>query len=589
MTWFKNFKISTKLIVTFLIILILTAILGLFSLRQLSVVNDSNDQTNTYVMQSVKHAAELQSAALRVRLAHLTLAADIVDPGMGDPVRYLKKQDELAKASLVSLQASLTTDEGRQHLGLINTALNELLASNMRAIDALTAGEKEKAFEILRDHASAPTRALTIEVQALNAYLSQYATSLQDQSTEIYQQGRILIVVSLVAIFIIGLILVLSISRAISKPLARAVEVAQNVAKGKLTDNVEVHSQDEVGQLLQALKTMNGNLQQIVQRIRMGTETINTASSEIASGNLDLSSRTEQQASALEQTASAMEELTSTVRQNADNARQANQLSISASEVAHKGGAVVQEVVLTMDSINESSKRIVDIISVIDGIAFQTNILALNAAVEAARAGEQGRGFAVVATEVRNLAQRSASAAKEIKALIDDSVSKTAVGSTLVAKAGTTMEEIVTGIRQVNDIVGEIAAASQEQSTGIEEVNKAIVQMDEVTQQNAALVEEATAATQSLQQQAKELVATVSAFQLHSGAQRNNPVVQAKSHAVPEVKKVSAPVKKLAAAKPPVAKPIGKAAPKASAPMAIAQATPATRPAAINNDDWEEF
>jgi methyl-accepting chemotaxis protein len=266
--------------------------------------------------------------------------------------------------------------------------------------------------------------------------------------------------------------------------------------------------------LLQALKDMNESLVRIVGEVRAGTDTIGTASGQIATGNLDLSSRTEAQAGSLEQTAGSMEELTSTVKQNADNARQANQLVVSASDVAVKGGAVVGQVVHTMGSIKESSRKIVDIIGVIDGIAFQTNILALNAAVEAARAGEQGRGFAVVATEVRNLAQRSAAAAKEIKALIGDSVEKVDAGSKLVDDAGATMNEIVTSVKRVADIMSEITAASQEQSTGIEQVNQAIAQMDEATQQNAALVEEAAAAAMSMQDQAGNLSMVVSVFKL---------------------------------------------------------------------------
>jgi methyl-accepting chemotaxis protein len=268
------------------------------------------------------------------------------------------------------------------------------------------------------------------------------------------------------------------------------------------------------GSLLFSIKRMQDQLTEVVVRIKTSSDAIATASGQIAAGNQDLSSRTEEQASSLEQTAASMEELTSTVKQNADNARQANQLALSASEVAVKGGNVVGQVVDTMASINASSKKIVDIIGVIDGIAFQTNILALNAAVEAARAGEQGRGFAVVASEVRNLAQRSGAAAKEIKGLIDDSVGKVDMGSALVGEAGKTMAEIVGSVKRVTDIIGEITAASQEQSTGIEQVNQAIAQMDQVTQQNAALVEEAAAAAQSMQEQAASLVEAVSVFKL---------------------------------------------------------------------------
>jgi methyl-accepting chemotaxis protein len=306
--------------------------------------------------------------------------------------------------------------------------------------------------------------------------------------------------------------------RAISRPLNEAVRIAESVAAGDLTQNIEIRSNDETGQLMQAMKNMNASLVNIVGQVRTGTETIAVASREIASGNADLSSRTESQASSLEETASSMEELTSTVKQNAENARQANQLVGSTADVAVKGGQVVGQVVTTMASIKDSSRKIADIIGVIDGIAFQTNILALNAAVEAARAGEQGRGFAVVASEVRNLAQRSAGAAKEIKALIEDSVGKVDAGSKLVDEAGKTMDEIVNSVKRVTDIMSEIAAASQEQSAGIEQVNQAITQMDDVTQQNSALVEEAAAAAESLQDQAGQLAEAVSVFKLDGAA-----------------------------------------------------------------------
>jgi methyl-accepting chemotaxis protein len=305
------------------------------------------------------------------------------------------------------------------------------------------------------------------------------------------------------------------ITLAITRPIEAAVQVAQTVATGDLTSHISVETKEETGQLLAALKGMNDSLIKVVAQVRGGTDTIANASSEIASGNLDLSARTEEQASSLEETASSMEELTSTVRQNADNAQQANQLARTASGVAEKGGDVVARVVQTMESINASSSKIVDIIGVIDGIAFQTNILALNAAVEAARAGEQGRGFAVVASEVRNLAQRSAAAAKEIKQLIGDSVDKVSAGSRLVEEAGSTMKEIVTSVQHVTDIIQEISLATQEQSVGIDQINDAIGQMDTVTQQNAALVEEAAAASASLQEQAQSLAAVVSVFKLN--------------------------------------------------------------------------
>jgi len=314
-------------------------------------------------------------------------------------------------------------------------------------------------------------------------------------------------------LFAIGMV----ISRGILKQLGGEPEYAANIthhiAQGDLAVAVHLKDNDQ-SSLLYGIKTMRDSLAHVVGQVRSGTDTIATASGQIAAGNMDLSSRTEQQASALEETAASMEELTSTVKQNADNAHQANELALSASQVAEKGGAVVAQVVDTMASINDSSRKINDIIGVIDGIAFQTNILALNAAVEAARAGEQGRGFAVVATEVRNLAQRSASAAKEIKTLIGDSVEKVDQGAKLVDQAGATMEEIVASIRRVTDIMGDISAASREQTVGIEQVNQAIGQMDQVTQQNAALVEEAAAAAASLQDQAGELLQVVGVFQL---------------------------------------------------------------------------
>ncbi|MBU5637868.1 cache domain-containing protein [Geomonas sp. Red69] len=367
------------------------------------------------------------------------------------------------------------------------------------------------------------------------------------------------------------------VARRIKEALDQAIGASKRIASGDLTAHITVDSKDETGELLASLKEMNDGLAHIVGDVRNGAESIATATEEIAAGNADLSQRTEEQASALEETASSMEELTSTVKQNADNAQAANQLAINASGVAVKGGDVINRVVRTMESITDSSKKISDIIGVIDGIAFQTNILALNAAVEAARAGEQGRGFAVVAAEVRSLAQRSAAAAKEIKALIEDSVAKVQDGSRLVEEAGRTTQDIVTSIKRVTDIMAEISAASLEQSSGIEQVNTAITQMDDVTQQNAALVEEAAAAAESLEEQAQQLVAVVARFTLEQGQKTSSPPAAEKRRLTHAAARPKAPEKK--------AKPVSVAA----GAKAQEQRPSRSSEAAELDDDWKEF
>jgi methyl-accepting chemotaxis protein len=426
-------------------------------------------------------------------------------------------------------------------------------------------------------------------VPAMDAYTNSIRAILDNEKSVIdgagksiqdaYLSGRKLLIGLLIAAVALGVFFAWLLSTSITRPLNRAVSIARTVASGDLSTHVEVSSKDETGQLMQALKDMSSSLHKTVSEVRHGTETIATASSEIASGNLDLSSRTEQQASSLGETAASMGQLTSTVKQNADNARQANQLAVSASDVAIKGGTVVSQVIVTMESINESARKIVDIISVIDGIAFQTNILALNAAVEAARAGEQGRGFAVVATEVRNLAQRSAAAAKEIKTLIGDSVEKVEAGSKLVDQAGSTMDEIVDSVKRVTDIMSEIMAASHEQSSGIDQINQAIGQMDQVTQQNAALVEEAAAAAESLQDQATNLAQVVSQFKLDG-----NEVVLTTSASKKLTRTSAAPAVRHTPVK---AKPAAIARPALASAKSAKSERAATAPA--NEGDWEEF
>jgi methyl-accepting chemotaxis protein len=359
-----------------------------------------------------------------------------------------------------------------------------------------------------------PTKKIDEIVEFIDGLSKKNVTEAAAAADATTRSATITLLIVLVVTTVVGAAIVWWIVQGITRPLDQAIDIAKTVAAGDLSRDVEVKTRDEVGELLGALKQMSGNLSDIVSRVRVGTETIASASSEVATGSMDLSTRTEQQASSLEETASSMTELTSTVRQNNENATQARKLADEASNVAVRGGATVSEVVQTMGAINESSRKIVDIIGVIDGIAFQTNILALNAAVEAARAGEQGRGFAVVAGEVRNLAHRSAAAAKEIKELISNSVERVEQGSRLVGEAGVTMEEVVNSVRRVTSIIGEIAVATGEQREGIEQISDAITQMDSVTQQNAALVEEAAAAAEALQQQAASLTEAVSVFRL---------------------------------------------------------------------------
>ncbi len=390
---------------------------------------------------------------------------------------------------------------------------------------------------------------------------------------------------------VVAVLLGLWVTRSITRPIARAVDVARAVAAGDLTQRIEIHARDEVGLLLESLRDMNTALATVVSRVRQGSESVASASMQIAQGNSDLSSRTESQASALEETAASMEELGSTVAQNADNARQANQLAQASSGVAEQGGTVVAQVVDTMKGISESSRRISDIINVIDGIAFQTNILALNAAVEAARAGEQGRGFAVVAGEVRSLAQRSAGAAKEIKELITASVERVESGAQLADRAGSTMTEVVGSIRRVTDIMGEISAASSEQSAGVAQVGEAVTQMDQTTQQNAALVEEMAAAASSLRSQAQDLVQAVSVFRLASDAPQAAVAVAPSVAAAPAVPVAAVARPAVPARKPSPAKVRPPARTPAQRPAAATAGLMAAPAMAVQGapGDWESF
>ena len=427
-------------------------------------------------------------------------------------------------AMFKKLEETINTEQGARILKSALAARNAYNTAMNRAIETGLAGDMEGARVVLsgegRQAQSALAQPLEDLVKLQVGLMHESAKRVQDIAATTSLLMLVIAVIAVVAGAAIAWFLTRSITRQLGGEPDYASAVAREIAAGNLAVEVNIKAGDKTS-LLANMRDMRDSLVKVVGQVRIGTDTIATASTQIAAGNLDLSSRTEEQASSLEETASSMEELTSTVRQNAENARQANQLVVSTADVAAKGGQVVGQVVDTMASIKDSSRKIADIIGVIDGIAFQTNILALNAAVEAARAGEQGRGFAVVASEVRNLAQRSAGAAKEIKALIEDSVGKVEAGGKLVDEAGKTMDEIVGSVKRVTDIMGEIAAASQEQSAGIEQVNQAVGQMDEMTQQNAALVEQATAAAESLQDQAAKLAEAVSVFRLDGvGGQR---------------------------------------------------------------------
>ncbi|MES2161698.1 MAG: methyl-accepting chemotaxis protein [Pseudomonadota bacterium] len=549
MKWFYDLKIATKLIVSFGAVLLLTLIMGVSAMQSIGKVNDASLNLANNWMPSVHAAMSLRtdlSDLRRLELLHvLAEDAQAMAP-------YEQRMDDTLvtlKADQARYEALISSSDEKAGYEQFVRGLGSLLADHAKMLSLSKGGQKAEARSVATGSSVATTTQLVEQLNRMVKVNVDGGKQASVAATVVFSNARLASILLLSLNIVIGMALAMWVARIVSTPLQEAVALAREVAGGDLTRTIDVKSACETGQLMQALKDMTGNLQTLVSQVRSGTDTIATASGQIASGNQDLSSRTEQQASSLEETASSMEELTSTVKQNADNARQANVLAQSASGIAVKGGDVVGQVVGTMASINESSRKIVDIISVIDGIAFQTNILALNAAVEAARAGEQGRGFAVVASEVRNLAQRSAAAAKDIKQLIGDSVEKVETGSQLVEQAGRTMTEIVASISRVTDIMAEITSASVEQSSGIEQVNTAIVQMDQVTQQNAALVEQAAAAAESMQEQAASLSEVVSVFKLLASS---GPAVRP----APRRKPVAPPPRVAAAARPALKKPV---------------------------------
>ncbi|SHN42574.1 methyl-accepting chemotaxis protein [Duganella sacchari] len=556
MKWFYDLKIATKLIVSFGAVLLLTLVLGLSNIFSMNHVNQASNDLAENWMPSVRAVMQLRIDLGELRRWELSHMLNDKPEQVSMYEKRLEESIATIKQHRQDYEKLISSPEEKATATEFDSNLAAFLIDHDKMIALSRDGKKLEARELAASTSAKSLGLLTDNVNKLVKINVDGGDKASDDATATFQNARMTSIVLLAANIGIGMVLALWVARIVSAPLQQAVSLARDVAGGDLTRSIDVTSACETGQLMQALKDMTGNLQTLVSQVRHGTDTIATASSEIASGNQDLSSRTEEQASSLEETASSMEELTSTVKQNADNARQANQLAQSASGIALKGGDVVGQVVGTMASINESSRKIVDIISVIDGIAFQTNILALNAAVEAARAGEQGRGFAVVASEVRNLAHRSAAAAKDIKLLISDSVEKVEAGSALVNQAGETMSEIVTSITRVTDIMSEITSASVEQSAGIEQVNTAIVQMDQVTQQNAALVEEAAAAAESMQEQAARLSEVVSVFKLLASQTPPPRAAAPLKRSVPAAVVASVKAPAVAAPKPAIKKPV---------------------------------
>ena len=514
----RNIRIGQRLTIGFgLVIALMVLLAGLALTRIQGLSHETTEIVHGTYPQTVTanrmkaHLNEISRSMLSV----LVMSDDEQIKGeLANIAKYEKLNVELA----AEVEKALTDEADKELLAKLTKFRERSNKAQKAFVDLVQAGQKDEALtKFLFSVRSMHTKYFDA-LEQLNARQNGLMEAAGTRSAETARNTTVFILGLAGAIVAVSVGVALFSTRSITRPLTRAVSLAKQVAAGDLSASIQSESQDETGELMRALEEMNRSLQRIVGDVRQGTVAIASASSEIASGNSDLSVRTEEQASSLAQTSSAMNELTRIVRQNAESASEANQLASTASQVAAQGGQVVAQVVDTMGAINASSRKIVDIISVIDGIAFQTNILALNAAVEAARAGEQGRGFAVVAGEVRTLAQRSATAAKEIKSLINESVDKVEQGSKLVSDAGQTMDNVVCSVQRVTDIIGEITAASRSQSDGIEEVTRSIQKMDGVTQQNAALVEQAAAAAESMQNQAQNLAAVVSVFKLESNA-----------------------------------------------------------------------
>ncbi|MBU0589981.1 MAG: MCP four helix bundle domain-containing protein [Gammaproteobacteria bacterium] len=592
MNFIRNLKIGARLGLAFALILLITAAMAVIGVWRLGSLKDTSKQIATVELQrsllSQRWASQININWVRASAALKTTDAVYIENLQKDMAATSKSISGAQK----QLESMVQGDEQTTQL-MASVAKERTIYVDARA--ALI--KKQKSGESISDAVDRELRPLAENylkaVDEVAKHASDTLAEVQDRAESVASVSQVALSAGAAVSIILGILLAILATRSITRPIQQAVQSAESITGGNLANDIQVQGNDEAALLLKSLSAMRENLARIVGNVREGSEGVATASSEIAQGNHDLSARTEQQASALQETAASMEELSSTVRQNADNAKQANQLAQSASTVAMQGGEVVSQVVETMKGINDSSKKINDIISVIDGIAFQTNILALNAAVEAARAGEQGRGFAVVASEVRSLAGRSAEAAKEIKTLIGASVERVEQGTALVDQAGTTMTEVVSSIRRVTDIMGEISAASIEQSQGVAQVGEAITQMDQATQQNAALVEEMAAAASSLKSQAQELVSTVAVFTLSPQASgKSGPVPAAVRSSAPknppfagtERRSIARDTAKTAPAKPANTKPAAAASPKPVQP-ASKMASNASQGA----DDWESF
>jgi len=580
----NNLKISTRLNLGFAVIIVVFLLLAAVTTWRIEKVSAASDrmalQAELLALAGSWQGDVRQNSArsLAVGYSEGTAMLDFFKDAMANTT---KGTTVIQKAFLEKVKDEAT----RKRADNVGEVRKTWLATRDQVNALKASGDAEGTRALVQSKFVPVTDDYIRATQVLVDGLVADSAATSKEIAELFHQLYLLASLMLLAVVAFAALISWNLSRSISRGVEAARAAAHRIGEGDLSQHLTVSSKDEIGQLVQALATMQSNLAEVVTRVRQGSESVATASAEIAQGNQDLSARTESQASALEETAASMEELGSTVKQNADNARQANQLAQSASTVAVQGGEVVAQVVDTMKGINDASRKINDIISVIDGIAFQTNILALNAAVEAARAGEQGRGFAVVASEVRSLAGRSAEAAKEIKTLITDSVQRVEQGTALVDQAGTTMTEVVTSIRRVTDIMGEISAASAEQSAGVAQIGEAVTQMDQATQQNAALVEEMAAAASSLRAQAQDLVQTVAVFKLNE--QDNRPTTAGTLISAAPVQRMPKQPTANASERRAAARPASEVA-KLDAPKP-APAAKATVMASGDGGDWETF